>query len=208
VAYATHIAVSLPVCEPLPTLPRSSRRAPAPTPRSPLFRLAPLRPDFSHPFVARRVRRLWIRGARWSARGGILGQYVEHDGRAQRSRHGLIARRSRRGVRSPGWDCPVCFVTTPKAKCVRSGASETAPCYEGAPMHRAATEGSGFRMLDRLQSFRRPARGLSTARPFRTSTRRRNGPSRPHKTASPAAAAARRTTDAGKSGAPEGSRST
>ena len=57
---------------------------------------------FSHRFVARRVRGPWIRGARSSARGGILEQYVEHGGRAQRRRHGLIARRSRKGVRNAG----------------------------------------------------------------------------------------------------------
>ena len=57
---------------------------------------------FSHSFVARRVRRPWIRGARSSARGSILEQYVEHGERAQRSRHGLIARRSRRSVRNAG----------------------------------------------------------------------------------------------------------
>ena len=51
-------------------------------------------PHFSPGFVARRVRRPWIRGARRSARGGVLGQYVEHGDQAQRRRHGLIARRS------------------------------------------------------------------------------------------------------------------
>jgi hypothetical protein len=59
-------------------------------------------PDFSYCFVARRVRRLWVRGARRSARGGILEQYVEHGDQAQRSRRGLITRRSRKGVRNAG----------------------------------------------------------------------------------------------------------
>jgi hypothetical protein len=51
-------------------------------------------PLFSPGFVARRVRRPWIRGARRSARAGVLGQYVEHGGgalwAAQRRRRGLI----------------------------------------------------------------------------------------------------------------------
>jgi NAD dependent epimerase/dehydratase family enzyme len=40
---------------------------------------------------------------RCSARGGILGQYVEHGEQAQRRRLGLIARRSRKGVTNAGW---------------------------------------------------------------------------------------------------------
>ena len=62
----------------------------------------PTRALFSHRFVARRVRRRWIRGARSSARGGVLEQYVEHGEQAQRSRRGLIARRSRKLVRNAG----------------------------------------------------------------------------------------------------------
>jgi hypothetical protein len=57
---------------------------------------------FSSGFVARRVRRPWIRGARRSARGGVLGQYVEHGDQAQRRRHSLITRRSRKSMRNAG----------------------------------------------------------------------------------------------------------
>jgi hypothetical protein len=57
-------------------------------------------PHFSHSFVAKRVRRLRIRGARRSARAGVLEQYVEHGDQAQRSKRGLIARRSRKCVRN------------------------------------------------------------------------------------------------------------
>ena len=61
-----------------------------------------IQPHFSHRFVARGVRRPRMQGARRSARGSVLGQYVEHGERAQRSRRGLIARRSRKGVRNAG----------------------------------------------------------------------------------------------------------
>jgi mannan endo-1,4-beta-mannosidase len=44
-----------------------------------------------------------MRGARRSARGGILEQYVEHGEQAQRSRRGLIAPCSRKLVRKAGW---------------------------------------------------------------------------------------------------------
>jgi hypothetical protein len=48
---------------------------------------------FSPGFVARRVRRPWIRGARRSVSRGVLGHYVEHGGgalwAAQQSRRGL-----------------------------------------------------------------------------------------------------------------------
>jgi len=64
-------------------------------------------PHISPGFVARRVRRPWIRGARRSARAGVLEQYVEHGGgalwAAQRRRRGLIASRSRKLVRYAGW---------------------------------------------------------------------------------------------------------
>jgi hypothetical protein len=61
-----------------------------------------LNPHFSSGFVARRVRRLWIRGARRSASGSILGQYVEHGDQAQRRRRGLSACRSRKLMRNAG----------------------------------------------------------------------------------------------------------
>ncbi len=63
------------------------------------------------PFTKRRQR-----GAPWEARGGVFEPYVEHGGcppgPAQRSRHGSIARCSRRSVRNAGWDAgtPVAFV--------------------------------------------------------------------------------------------------
>src|SRR5208337_3040811 len=56
------------------------------------------------------------RGAPWEARGGVFEQYVEHGGcppgPAQRSRHGSIARCSRRSVRNAGLGArtPVAFV--------------------------------------------------------------------------------------------------
>ena len=63
-------------------------------------------PHISHSFVARRVRRPWIPGARCSARGSVLGQYAEHGecplGQAQRRRRGLLTRRSRKCVRYAG----------------------------------------------------------------------------------------------------------
>jgi hypothetical protein len=54
-------------------------------------------PKFSYSFVARRVRRPWIRGARRSARGGP--KRIEHGDQAQRRRRGL-ARCGGKGARN------------------------------------------------------------------------------------------------------------
>jgi hypothetical protein len=51
-----------------------------------------------------------IQGARRPAPGGVLEQYVEDAGRAQRSRCGPIARRSRLLVKHPGWAARGCTV--------------------------------------------------------------------------------------------------
>jgi len=70
---------------------------------------------FSPGFVARRVKRPWIRGARGSASKGVLGHYVEHGGgalwAAQQSRRGLARCDGKLGRKAGQYISPTSCVT-------------------------------------------------------------------------------------------------
>ncbi len=62
----------------------------------------PLSPLFSPRGETKCVRSSSVQGARRSARGSVLEQYVEHGEQAQRSNGGLIACFDRQVVRNAG----------------------------------------------------------------------------------------------------------